>query len=338
MLDNANMRMTTKRDLADAGFRSASRTDRSVTETLLIDRETLDKWQAPPFQRPVRINAKVRELAEELKANGGVIKGTIEIGVIEMGPERGMYLCDGRHRMEGFILSGMGECIADVSFKHYDNLADMAVDFVELNTRLVNFQPDDILRAFEASSDTLSALRERCPYIGYGNIRRNIHSPILSMSAVLKQWYGSSFDTPSVGRITAAELVKTLNKAEVEKLAEFMGVAHSAWGHDTAYARLWLALNLTLCMWLWRKLVLDTERTGNRRYAVMGHEQFKRCLMALSADGQYLDWLVGRMMGERDRAPCYSRIRLLFAKRAFDDGERKIRMPQPAWSTGWSGH
>ena len=325
--------IATRKDLADAGFQTAARASRSMMETLLIDAATLEKWKDPPFQRPLKINDKVRELADELKRNGGVIKGTIEIGIIDGGEEAGMYLCDGKHRMQAFLLSEMPECIADVSFKNYDSLAEMAIDFVELNTRLVTFQPDDNLRAFEGSSAGLQTVRRLCPFVGYGNIKRNYSSALLSMSAILKQWDGSSMETPTMGRGRASDMAKMLTVEEAEKICEFLNTALVAWSRDPAYSRLWLSLNITVCMWMWRRLVLDKERPGNRRYVVLTPEQFKRCLMSLSADQNYLDWLVGRTMSERDRSPAYGRIKAVFGARVMEDTGQKVKFPQPTWFT-----
>ena len=40
-------------------------------DTLEIEPEDLSAWRIPPFQRPLRTNAKVMAMAEGLKANGG---------------------------------------------------------------------------------------------------------------------------------------------------------------------------------------------------------------------------------------------------------------------------
>lgn len=55
--------------------------------------------------------------------------------------------------------------------------------------------------------------------------------------------------------------------------------------------------------------------------------------MALGADADYGDWLVGRALTDRDRAPCYARIRAIFAKRLVqDDPGKRHLLPQPAWA------
>jgi hypothetical protein len=64
---------------------------------------------------------------------------------------------------------------------------------------------------------------------------------------------------------------------------------------------------------------------------------FAKCCMSLSASAPYMDWLVGRHLGERDRSPAYSKLKALFAARLELDTGKKVRMPSPAWATHASG-
>ena len=63
-------------------------------------------------------------------------------------------------------------------------------------------------------------------------------------------------------------------------------------------------------------------------------EQFKRGMMALSANSEYLEWLVGRRLSDHDRAPAYSRIKAILAARYAQDQKAKLRLPSPAWARG----
>jgi hypothetical protein len=36
-------------------------------ETLIITPDQVNAWRIPPFQRPIKVNAKVQEIAEEMK-------------------------------------------------------------------------------------------------------------------------------------------------------------------------------------------------------------------------------------------------------------------------------
>jgi hypothetical protein len=134
---------------------------------------------------------------------------------------------------------------------------------------------------------------------------------------------------------SSLHLAHELSEDSATKLCIFLQLAHDAWKLDEGSKRLWGALNLGLTMWLWRKLVLDTVRQGNNRVTVLKNEQFRKCLMSLAANEAYCDWLLGRGMGDRDRAPAYARIKQVFIRRLLEEKvSAKVQLPQPAWARG----
>lgn len=315
------------------GSREAPKSQRSSMETIIVSVDQVQQWRVPPFQRPVRVNAKVTAMAEELKRDAVSISGIITLG--KMGREGALYVVDGQHRLEAFRISGLKEIIADVRIVHFDTMSEMAEEFVQLNTALVRMRPDDILRGLEPTSPQLQRVKTECPFVGYDNIRRNgSASPILGMSAVVRCWVSSSVETPTgnMGGMSIAAAASNLDDVSVENLVGFLHLAHAAWGRDQEYFRLWGNLNLTLCMWLWRRLVIDKER-GVKRASVLTELQFKQCLMSMSADANYVDWLLGRVMGDRDRGPAYAKIKAIFAKRLSAEGIAKPLLPSPAWAS-----
>jgi hypothetical protein len=305
----------------------------SQMETMLISREDALSWIVPAFQRPLRINDKVRALAEDLRSNGGFISGVITLGKLK--EDRATYLVDGQHRIEAFKISELPECIADVRTCTFDSMADMADEFVLLQQSLVRMRPDDVLRGLEASTHALQVIRATCPYVGYDQIRKgNEYTSIVSMSAVLRLWNGSRAETPqrNAQSANATHIAKDIDDSEVTNLCKFLHVAHAAWGRDANYARLWNSLNLGITMWLYRRMVLDQDRAaGAKRHVVLNTDQFKKCLMSVSADSEYLDWLGGRVLTDFHRAPCYRRLKALFAARLKAE-ELDSRLPSPAWS------
>lgn len=314
-------------------IRRASKAARTQMDTVIVNSQVLKEWHNPPFQRPLRINDKVRQISEGLKEDGGMIPGVITLGVIEKGkPWAGTYLLDGQHRVEAFRISELEEGLADVRICHFSTMAEMGEMFVELNSKIVSMRPDDVLRGLEGSLEVLRFIRRSCEFVGYDNIRRGQSAPILSMSQVLRAWEFSRGETPGGGGASALHLANDLTHDSAKQLTAFLALADKAWGRQIEYARLWGALNLTMCMWLYRQLVLDTERRI-RRSIVLKTEQFCKCLMSLSADGDYIDWLQGRLMRERDRAPCYSKIKTIFIRRIKDDTNEKAHLPSPAWDT-----
>ncbi len=304
----------------------------SLMETALFTRDQTAAWVVPPFQRPLRVNEKVRALAEDLKANGGFIDGVLTLGKLKN--DRATYIVDGQHRIEAFKISELPEAIADVRTMTFDTMADMADQFVLLQSSLVKMRPDDVLRGLEASTRSLQIIRHTCDFVGYDNIRRGASSPVVGMSQVLRAWAGSAFETPLAHRsgTTSGQHAKEIDDAEVANLCKFLHVAHAAWGHDHAYSRLWTALNLGLCMWLYRRVVLDHDRSGNKRSTILNTDQFKKCLMSISSEGDYIDWLANRSMTDHHRAPCYRRLRSIFIGRLKTDGVESPKFPQPAWA------
>jgi hypothetical protein len=312
------------------GTREAPKSFRSKMETIIFGPKEIEGWKLPPFQRPLRINEKVRALAAEMQANQTVN------GVLTLGKYNGeTFVVDGQHRLEAFKISGLGEIIADVRVCEFDSMAEMADEFVCLNSSLVRMRPDDVLRGMEQSVPALMKIRKDCPFVGYDQIRRSESSPVVGMSGVLRCWQGSAGDTPSQNQMSGAQIAQALDAQATEHLIQFLATAYAAWGRDPEYYRLWAALNVTMCMWLWRRLVLDRER-GVKRYVVLNIAQFKKCLMSLSADGNYCDWLQSRHMSDRDRSPCYTKIKSIFVRRLIEDGmgdkTRPPKFPTPAWA------
>jgi hypothetical protein len=304
--------------------------EKTQMETKLLSLDEMFRWKLPPFQREERQTQKVLEFAEELKCNGGMVSGTILLGMLR-GQEDTVYLVDGQQRRHGCEISTMEEFIADISLKTYDSMADMAEDFKRANGRLVPFKPDDLLRAYEVTHVHLKQLHDDCPFIGYVNIRRNDDKgAVLSMSCALRCWFGSALVTPALQN-QAVTLLDQLDESQRQCMTIFLRTAHNAWGTDRSYGRLWANLNLLMTMYLYRKLVLDPVPSARR--VPLPIEMFRKCLMSVSADGSYSDWLQGRNVGERDRAPCYRRLKTIFAQRLLREYNGKIfKMPKPDWS------
>lgn len=297
---------------------------RTSVDTIMFTPESVNEWNAPPFQRPKKINQKVRDLVEELKENGGVLPGFIEIGILH----DQKFLLDGQHRIEAFRMSGLAEGYADVRYLYFDSLAEMGQEFENVNSRLVTLRPDDILRAREASSEAITLIRLKAPFVGYDQIRRGPSSPIVSMSALIRCWAGSETDVPKSSTASAPALADELTVEDAQSCVDFLHLADRAWGRDPEYARLWGNLNLTLCMWLYRRLVITPYSPRTPR---LTKDLFTKCLMSLSAATPYVEWLVGRQLSERDRSPAYSRIKREFAKRIEEETGKKALMPSPPW-------
>jgi hypothetical protein len=304
----------------------AEKKTQTTTDTWEFTAVTAKTWRSPPFQRPKRINDKVTAAAEAMKKNGGVISGTFTIGIFE--GER--WLVDGQHRREAFYLSGCPMGYVDVRIIHFKTMADMADEFVEVNQHLVNLKPDDIVRGMEASCEPIAKLRKKCPYVGYDNVRRSDRSPVIAMSQLLRCWNGSANDTPRTGGVSAAQLAERFTMEDCDQLVQFMEGAFTAWGRDKQNNRLWSSLNLTLCMWLYRRIHLTAYSAKTQR---VDRDLFTKCLMSVSAAEIYVAWLMGRQLSPRDLAPAYSKLKGMFSKRIEKETDKKAYLPAPSWAS-----
>lgn len=279
----------------------------------------------PAFQRPLKRNQKTREMAATI-ARTETIPGMVTLGVI--GGRK--YLVDGQHRVTCAVDSGLELVNVEIRQKRFDSMEAMADEFRYLNSVLTPMRPDDILRALSETSPILQYIREHAPFVGYGNVRRGGNHTVLSMSVLVKTWTGSATEAPAPHGTKAPDLVATMPPEEAAECVRFLKLASEAWGREDENKRLWGTLNMILCMWLFRRLVLDRRP---RKSAVLDLALFKKCLYSVAADKEYADWLVGRNLSERDRAPAYARLKVIFAKRISSETGQKAVLPQPYWSS-----
>lgn len=310
---------------------AAERETQTVLDTVLITPAIVKQWKIPDFQRPLIVNEKVRAAARKIAEDGGVVPDVITLGVLESV----IYLVDGQHRKEAFLLSDMAEGYADIRTIHFESMQEMSDAFVRLNSTLRNMGPNDILRGLESSRNGLAIIRTACPWVGYDRVRLNESSPLLSMSVVLRCWFSSQPEVPNAASVSAQRLADRITVDEAETLTVFLQSAMRAWGRDIEYQKLWLTLNLTLCAWLYRRIVLNSYSAKTRRLTV---DQFTKALMGLSADAEYVDWLTGRKMGINDRAPAYGRIRAIMVKRLEQETGHRYMFPAPAWAAGFKSY
>lgn len=302
----------------------AKKVTHTSLDTIGVTPDSVKKWKNPPFQRPLRINYKVLQLAQQVKEEGGIIPGVLTLGILG----RDEYLLDGQHRREAFIQSGCTEGYVDVRRHIFDSMADMGREFVNLNSQIVRMRPDDILRGLEGDIDGLRVIRKECPFVGYDMIRRSENSPVLSMATLLRCWFGSLPEVPSSSGMSALDCANGTTKDEGEEIAAVLKLCIAAWGKDAAYQRLWSALNLTLVFWLYRRMVVGQHSSRTQK---LTKDLFQKCLMSLSAATLYVDWLQGRNLSERDRTPAYNRIKGIFVQRIFEETEKKPLFPKPEW-------
>src|SRR5689334_16858884 len=103
-----------------SGAKEAPKSEQSRMDTIIINPMMVGKWKIPPFQRPLRINDKVRAVMEQIKKSESIE------GVITLGRLRGddaHYIVDGQHRTEAFKLAEISEAIADIRVVSFETMA-----------------------------------------------------------------------------------------------------------------------------------------------------------------------------------------------------------------------
>lgn len=132
--------------------------------------------------------------------------------------------------------------------------------------------------------------------------------------------------------------MKLLDEAEARRLCQMLTTCYEAWGSEQENYRLWGTLNLSLSMWLWRRLVLREGLTvkrggGGLTVTTLTPDNFRQCLMAVAANAQYVEWLLGRGLRERDRSPAYNRLKAIFAGRIGGMAYGRPILPSVDWAS-----
>lgn len=294
---------------------------------MVLDRQTINNvWQWPSFQRQPRCNPKVKALAAQIQ-NTKVIPGELTLGRIK-GSDL-LYKIDGGHRLLAFEISKADEVYADVTIETFANMEQMADQYRARNSPLRRMKPDDILKAVMEGNPALRDLERRCPFVGFDAIRRSPGGPVVSMSLVLRCWQASKAETPT-SNANAIEFGEQLRESEAEEIIHFLQTAHLAWGREPQMRPLWNGMNQTLCMWIWRRVVLHRPPSGS--ITQLEASAFQKCLEALSRHKEYLEWVYGKSnTSDNFRGPCYTRVVEIFIRALRTEGI-VARLPQPAWA------
>lgn len=329
--------------------RSTDKDDISAMQTMIITPGKLAEWPLPGLQRPLVQTKRVRDAAEAMQLEAAKFPSeacaTID-GVITLGRVGNKtYLVDGQHRLYGAFAWACRELLvhggvvvkqayADVRLRHFGTMADLSDAFVNLNSQLNATKPDDILRALAASNEDLQAIEAACPFIGYDLTGAAKKSKLLSMSSAIRTWFGSGGLVPAGGPPALDIVRKFLSKEQADAMIDFYSACVEAGWHNEQFRRLWSTLNLGIVMWLYRRVVrgeVIRYQGGGHKPMVLTRGQFIVCMSTL-INGEYLEWLKGGSLRARDRVPCYTHIKDLFAVALEKMGIKDPRFPMAQWS------
>ena len=284
-----------------------------------VTKQLIRTWKVPPFQRFLRITEKVRECIEVTRTTGKIP------GVIYLGRYKGvLYLIDGQHRLEAFRLSELPSALAHVLIEDFTDMAEMGKRYVELCSSLVKVRADDRMHALEATHPVLQTVRTKCPFLSYGHGQLAVQKMTISASTAIRAWMSSQPETPSPRSFNVALMLKGLQSEGASGIIGFLTACHEAWSTD--YPRLWGALNLTLCAYIYRRTVLDPDGK-----TPLTRGQFIQGMQGLSTNQRYQEWLLNRQLGSIHRAPAYKQIKITVQHHLKTIYGGVIRLPKPIW-------
>ena len=301
------------------------------TELMVLTHRIVEGWERPPFQRPAASAKKVSKLAVKIQDRGYLLTA-IYLGVLD-----GVtYLVDGQNRREAFIASGLVSIKAPVLTKHYPDgkpgLLEMCEDFLLINEHIQNPSANDKLRALEPTNVCISKIHSKCPFVGYTNLRRKEDSPIVSMAQVIRALITSGKEVPSSpGKSAVAHAMET-KIHEADGLSTFLNVAFKAWGRDKEYKLFWKHMNMSLCLWYFRRMLRGPSIKSQGTVTL---EQFHNIFLALLANNRYHAILKkhsgGRMNDPETRDPVCKELRGTIKASLKRDGVKDYYLPKLEW-------
>ena len=316
-------------------FRNAlEREARATTFLAMITSLDILLWIIDPkIQREFKCNPKVQGLAKVLPSLGA-IPGTITLGVWE----GKVYVLDGQHRLGAYQVylteGGKDSIRAMLHWIFFDEgqggYAAMGKKFDELQMVLSKMTPDDSLRPLEHSTPVLQYIRKNCGFVGYDRLRKAARGRYLSMAVLIRAWLGSGTETPVSAPGTARDLVRVLSPDDAKNCTSFANLANEVWGAKPDIRQLWNSLNLTICMWLYRRMVLNPEDG----VTALSPEQFKACVSRLSRkiDGyDYAGMLQGLTMNPANKRHAMSYHKKAISAGCREFGIRRVRFPEGPW-------
>ena len=300
----------------------------------------MQEWRIDPdIQRGLTINAIVRVVAKKI-AEEKRIPDRMLIGVLN----GVMYLLDGQHRREGhrMAVEEYGcptTVVGEIRWVFCETRAELAMHFELAQRSIVKMRPDDGLRALEHFTPVLQQIRKACPFVGYTRIQRGgPASSAISMANLLRCWAGSGRETPVSSIGAARDVANSLSSKDATDCSTFANLAYRAWDNNIENGSLWGALNLTLCMWLYRQMVLAPAEDVTR----ITPDQFRRFLIHLTRSVDYIDGIKGMVLSGRNRGLVMGKLEKALSaflkSEKIVKNEKHVRLPDRShWVTTQSG-
>lgn len=303
-------------------------------EMRVLTQEVFESWDSPPFQRPVSVGKNVAKASLTMQ-DTGCIMTAIYLGVWE----GKTYIVDGQHRRVAFIGSGLDRVVAPVITKYYKDdtpgLLEMCEDFLLIQAHIKNPTANDKLRALEPMSSGLQKIRKECPFVGYGGFRCNKNSPIVSMAQVIRSMVTSGQEELGSPAKSAVVHAREMTLHEANSLTIFLKLAFEAWGRDKEHKPLWTPMNMSLCLWFFRRMLKAPSPNKDSKGDVT-QQQFSNIFFELLSNRRYRSLLQansgGRLGDPEVRNPVLKELMRAIKRSLKRDKVRDYYMPDPSWA------
>ena len=302
--------------------------------------EVINSWLIPDWQRHVRTNPKGRQLCEDIKEIP-ILESMIIVGVIQRRGKYVLYLLDGHHRKEHFLKSGAPYIIIDVKFAYVETMGEMADLYLKCQDQIVKSSPNDNLKGLAVNSKTLNHIIKHCTCVTLDAARSGASNASVTMSTVIQVWYDSNLDPPKRNTLgsppkSITDLAKKLTMRDAETIVAFIKICEEVFGFNNESSALWKHINLVLCLWLYRVMVLKTEWEGCEGYKVtyLDDKRFGIGLSALRHSRFYSSMTNKRLGSAVDRKEAYLNMtRWFLSGFPNNNGRTRVRLPKPTWAS-----
>lgn len=306
--------------------------------------DVIKSWLTPYWQRPVRFNAKGRQLTEDIKLTRK-LDSVMIVGVVKKRNGKfDLYLVDGHHRKAAFLRSGAPYMDIDVKFVYVDKVEELSPLYLNCQEQITKSTANDNLQGLAVTNEVLQHIKSKCEFITYEGVRLGTIAHSINMSTVVQIWYDSMLDPPKKNTLTPSvsitELAKKLTVDDADHIVQFMTLCRDNFEFKKLSSGLWLHINLVLCLWLFRVLVLREVWEGGEVYKVkhLTPRQFGVGLLGLKNDKYYLTLMRKKLNSSVDRKEAYQSIAKLFASNLRSCGVvSNPKLPRPQWAYGKKG-
>jgi hypothetical protein len=244
---------------------------------VLIDRHlALEVWQVPEYNRETTDTKKVNELVEALLREPVLRYDHFIISCRECVLRK----VDCNHRVRAFEKSGLPAIRVNIHYIRFDSEEEEVEAYRQKQYQLKRSTPNDRLKVVARTHQPLQRIAELCNFVTFDKACAGQAGKLVTMSTVVQVYEWSKTNPPRSRSVSSIEdLAKTLTAEDAAQIVEFLLLCREYF--EVKNPSLWKVSNLTLCLWLYRRLIWR-EEVEDTRWSRMTSQEFGSGLGALS--------------------------------------------------------